>query len=617
MSPTDCYMISPPKVVTSVCKNENVMIDTLPIPDDAIIINGQYDVNVDFTINQDWEGAFGLAIKYNNIDLESICDVKDNFLTDNSYDVQSKCISGVTTATIVVYYDSDFNPEECDACDLDDFNLIGGAGGHYCAYSIEIPCETMDVECGEPSAAPSGSFYPSGAPSESPSKSSSPSDSPSGSPSESPSDSPSSNPSQSPSGSPSESPSGSPSGSPSAFPSGGPSESPSESPSDSPSSSPSDSPSASPSDEPSSSPSASPSYGPSSTPSISPSDSPSSNPSDAPSRSPSVSPSGSPSATPSASPSTFPSESPSGSFYPSSAPSASPTTSAYPSTNPSSEPSEIPSASPSSSPSSEPSSEPSSVPSTAPTRCPRTQPILIDTIGSTPFPDDAPPIQITFQNTTHVSFKVINTWQTTFTNVYTQYHEGGFGEAECLEEENVEQFTEIDEYTATCMHHVPISIVNVWVVDGANQIFSPNDDAEVPECCDPPLFSQVPIVQYSFKLSCVDPCPPEDDEVDTRRLSSHKEDESSKSAQATKKESITITSAADKPSADGKDGHFCVSEDYPCGEDGTRVNVCHYSARDGYKTFCVPEADSDVLAFYKKDYCGPCVRGFGGKSSTK
>ena len=63
--------------------------------------------------------------------------------------------------------------------------------------------------------------------------------------------------------------------------------------------------------------------------------------------------------------------------------------------------------------------------------------------------------------------------------------------------------------------------------------------------------------------------------------------------------------------------HFCVSEDYPCGEDGSRVNVCHYSARDGYKTFCVPEADSDVLAFYKKDYCGPCVRGFAEKTSRK
>jgi len=274
-----------------------------------------------------------------------------------------------------------------------------------------------------------------------------------------------------------------------------------------------------------------------------------------------------------------------------------------------------PSTTPSASPTSEPSAEPSSTPSAAPTRCPRTQPILIDTIGSTPYPDGAPPIQITFQNTTHVSFKVTNTWETTFTNVYTQYHEGGFGETECIEQENVESYTEVDEYTATCMHHVPISIVNIWAVDGNNQIFSPIDDAEVPECCHPPRFSEVPIVQYTFKLSCVDPCPPED-EIDTRRLSS-KIDISSKQQVQKKEESTPSTSNSAKPSADGKDGHFCVSEDYPCGEDGTRVNVCHYSARDGYKTFCVPEADSDVLAFYKKDYCGPCVRGFGEKTSRK
>ena len=37
------------------------------------------------------------------------------------------------------------------------------------------------------------------------------------------------------------------------------------------------------------------------------------------------------------------------------------------------------------------------------------------------------------------------------------------------------------------------------------------------------------------------------------------------------------------------------------------VYVCHYSVRDGYKTFCVPEADSDALRFYPKDYCGQCV----------
>jgi hypothetical protein len=73
--------------------------------------------------------------------------------------------------------------------------------------------------------------------------------------------------------------------------------------------------------------------------------------------------------------------------------------------------------------------------------------------------------------------------------------------------------------------------------------------------------------------------------------------------------------AASEPSVDGKDGHFCVAEDYPCGDSDGSVYVCHYSARDGYQTFCVPEADSDVLGFYPKDYCGRCVGGYGAHTT--
>ena len=74
---------------------------------------------------------------------------------------------------------------------------------------------------------------------------------------------------------------------------------------------------------------------------------------------------------------------------------------------------------------------------------------------------------------------------------------------------------------------------------------------------------------------------------------------------------------ATEPSMDAKDGHFCDSADYPCGEDGDDlVYVCHYSAKHGYQTFCVPEPDSDVLGFYPKDYCGPCVGGYGAHSQS-
>jgi hypothetical protein len=82
----------------------------------------------------------------------------------------------------------------------------------------------------------------------------------------------------------------------------------------------------------------------------------------------------------------------------------------------------------------------------------------------------------------------------------------------------------------------------------------------------------------------------------------------------------TVESAAAAAAAvddnNNKSSFYCVARDYPC-EGGTDfVNVCHYSARLGYQTFCIPEADSEVLRFYSKDYCGPCVGSgsFGGSS---
>jgi hypothetical protein len=64
---------------------------------------------------------------------------------------------------------------------------------------------------------------------------------------------------------------------------------------------------------------------------------------------------------------------------------------------------------------------------------------------------------------------------------------------------------------------------------------------------------------------------------------------------------------------DEDDMPYCVTEDFPCeGEGSDMVFVCHYSARKGYQTFCVPETDSDILRFYPNDYCGPCEGGYGG-----
>jgi hypothetical protein len=253
--------------------------------------------------------------------------------------------------------------------------------------------------------------------------------------------------------------------------------------------------------------------------------------------------------------------------------------------------------------------------SPAPTMCPGSEPILVASEGGTMFEEGAPPIIITEQTGSTVTFQVVNTFEKSFTSYYVEYHNGGFGETECLQTENVEAFTQVATYTAECMVNVPISIVSIWIVDCDKAIFDPVvDNAEVPLCCEASADSTCSAVQYTFKLECIDPCPPDDKPAARRLFKKKQEEKNAASAEAFKLAAVNESkaAAANEPSADAKDGHFCVSEDYPCGEDSDRVLVCHYSARDGYRTFCVPEADSDVLAFYPKDYCGACIGGYGG-----
>jgi len=333
-----------------------------------------------------------------------------------------------------------------------------------------------------------------------------------------------------------------------------------------------------------------------------------------------------------------PSASPSGSFYPSEAPSEAPTKSASPSASPTTSPSSSPTVSPSASPTSSPTASPSDSPSASPTAspsdspsaspttaapsaspsysCPERTATLVENQGETMYEDS--PIKITMQNETHVGFQVLNTWGKPASSIFTQYHAGSFGETECVSEENVEVELPLEtEFVAQCMHHTKISIMNIWVTDcteDQEQAFLDLlvDNAEVPECCHPG--DECKTVQYTFKIPCVDPCPPEDGAAaadNGRRLSNehtvHDLVREKRREESSTKEFEALTGHADDNDAED---HFCVVEDYPCGANLDKVHVCHYSARDGYKTFCVPEADSDALRFYPKDYCGPCVGGY-------
>jgi hypothetical protein len=78
------------------------------------------------------------------------------------------------------------------------------------------------------------------------------------------------------------------------------------------------------------------------------------------------------------------------------------------------------------------------------------------------------------------------------------------------------------------------------------------------------------------------------------------------------------TMAAAEPALAGEEeSYYCLAQDFPCDGGDDYVNVCHYSARLGYRTFCIPEADSEVLRFYANDYCGPCVGGFAAAAGAQ
>lgn len=67
----------------------------------------------------------------------------------------------------------------------------------------------------------------------------------------------------------------------------------------------------------------------------------------------------------------------------------------------------------------------------------------------------------------------------------------------------------------------------------------------------------------------------------------------------------------EKDGDDEEDVPYCLAEDFPCdGQEDRMVYVCHYIPRQGYQTFCVPEADTAILGFYPHDYCGPCEGGY-------
>ena len=155
--------------------------------------------------------------------------------------------------------------------------------------------------------------------------------------------------------------------------------------------------------------------------------------------------------------------------------------------------------------SSSPTSTPTDVPTEAPVSCPGDVELYHQNGGSPLFDDDYP-IEILAQNGMTVTFRVRQTLTNgTLDNLYTEYHDDNFGGLECIHNQNIgggESF----EYTAFCLHSVPISMVNIFVTD--DSFTSIGGDVEIPQCCHPTSDDPNEKIHYSFKLKCVTECIP-------------------------------------------------------------------------------------------------------------
>lgn len=245
---------------------------------------------------------------------------------------------------------------------------------------------------------------------------------------------------------------------------------------------------------------------------------------------------------------------------------------------------------------------------------------------------DINPITITRQDDETVTFTISNPFGVDVIAVYYQYAAAQTGSTKCYSESPFTSCPEPIEVTAHCMTNPAhsLAIVDVWFVDAS--AINSTDSSTIPECCEPDDSDiSIPTVQYSFKVYCQSKCV--DPSNNVRSLTATAADvakNASELERVAKDEGISFLfdlhdglqedendddDDNEKEDLKAKSNHFCSSIDYPCGDDGgSLVYVCHYSSKDGYQTFCIPESDSDVAAYVPKDYCGPCVGGYGRNS---
>jgi hypothetical protein len=218
------------------------------------------------------------------------------------------------------------------------------------------------------------------------------------------------------------------------------------------------------------------------------------------------------------------------------------------------------------------------------------------------------PITIISQDTDTVTFTISNPFADDVLAMFYQFAKADSGSSSCYSESPFTYCHDPITVTAHCMTgpaHA-LSIVDIWFVD--SKLVDSSDRDTVPECCQPnEQDAQLPTVQYSFKVYCSSKC----GRREMRDLSDTLSQPQVRSGSVTKPEAAAPTAKQDNNSK------LCSIEDYPCGDDGKSVYVCHYSAKEGYQTYCVPQSDSDVVAYFPKDYCGPCVGGYASINARK
>jgi len=212
----------------------------------------------------------------------------------------------------------------------------------------------------------------------------------------------------------------------------------------------------------------------------------------------------------------------------------------------------------------------------------------------------SPPISIDSQDSETVSFKIVNPFQADIFAMFYQYPVAVSGNTVCSAEAPFASCPKPVNVTAHCMTGAehPLAIVDIWFVDSS--VIDTSDNDTVPECCHPDDdVKGKPKVVYTYKIYCESRC-----RRRSRNLASEEWNEAIKASNV-----APLLGREEEQKAT----HHCSAMDYPCGADGNLfVNVCHYSTKEGYQTYCVPESDSDVISYMPKDYCGPCVGGFGG-----